>query len=181
MAFDNVVALPKRSPSTESILVPTDGSALSLAAALNAVAFAKRLDARVVAFQAVPAYQYPVYVGGIPFEYPSEAEYEDQCRAIAERYLALISDAATERGVAVATRIEFNAGPAQSIVDAAKRESCSMIFMGSHGRGGLSRVFLGSVAHKTLTLSPLPVMVDRPTLEEVAHAEALMRHSAIEP
>lgn len=181
MVSGNVVALPRNSPRTESILVPTDGSALSLAAAFNAVAFAKRLDARVVAFHAVPAYQYPVYVGGIPFEYPSEADYETQCRAIAQRYLALISDAATAQGVAVSTRIEFNSGPAQSIVDTAKRENCSMIFMGSHGRGGLSRVFLGSVAHKTLTLSHLPVMVDRPSPEEIAHAQELMRQSAIEP
>jgi nucleotide-binding universal stress UspA family protein len=163
------------------MLVPTDGSVLSIAAALKAVAFAKRLDARVVAFHAIPVYQYPVYVGGIPFEYPSEADYEMQCRAIVDRYLDLVVKAAGAQGVAVDTRIEFNSAPAQSIVEAAKRENCSMIFMGSHGRGGLSSVFLGSVALKTLTLAHIPVMVDRPTPEEISHAEELMRQSAIEP
>lgn len=181
MVSGKVVALPRNSPRLESILVPTDGSALSIAAALNAVSFAKRLGARVVAFHAVPVYQYPVYVGGIPFEYPSEADYETQCRAIAERYLLLVSNAAIAQGVTVSTRIEFNAAPAQAIVDAPKRETCSMIYMGSHGRGGLSRVFLGSVALKILTLSHIPVMVDRPTPEEIANAEELMRQSAIEP
>ena len=181
MSSDNVVALQRSGPRFENILVPTDGSALSIAAALKAVEFAKRLEARVVAFNSIPVYQYPVYVGGIPFEYPSEADYEAQCRAIAERYLGLIADAAAVQGVTVNKRIEFNGGPAQAIVEAAKQEHCSLIFMGSHGRSGLSRAFLGSVALKTLTLAHVPVMVDHPTPEEISHAEKLMSQSAIEP
>lgn len=181
MAAGNVVSLHGSSPKFESMLVPTDGSALSIAAALKAVEFAKRMVARVVAFHAIPVYQYPVYVGGIPFEYPSEADYETQCRAIVDRYLGLVVKAASAQGVPVSTRIEFNSAPAQAIVDAAKRENCGMIFMGSHGRGGMSRVFLGSVALKTLTLATIPVLVDRPTPEETAHAEELMSQSAIEP
>lgn len=181
MAAGNVVSLQRNSPKFENMLVPTDGSVLSIAAALKAVEFAKRLDVRVVAFHAIPVYQYPVYVGGIPFEYPSEADYETQCRAIVDRYLDLVVKAAGAQGVTVSTRIEFNSAPAQAIVDAAKRENCSMIFMGSHGRGGLSSVFLGSVALKTLTLAHIPVLVDRPTPEEISHAEELMSQSAIEP
>ncbi|WP_296447681.1 universal stress protein [Rhodoferax sp. UBA5149] len=181
MATGNVVTLQRSSPKFESILVPTDGSALSIAGALKAVEFAKRMGLRVVAFHSIPVYQYPVYVGGIPFEYPSEADYETQCRAIVDRYLGLVANAADALGVTVSTRIEFNSSPAQAIVEAAKRENCSMIFMGSHGRGGLSSVFLGSVALKTLTLAHIPVMVDRPTPEEIAHAEQLMSQSAIEP
>lgn len=181
MVSGKVVAFQKNSPRFETILVPTDGSALSIAAALKAVEFAKRLAARVVAFHAIPVYQYPVYVGGIPFEYPSEADYETQCRAIADRYLGLVANAAEAQGVTVNTRIEFNSEPAKAIVETAKRENCSLIFMGSHGRGGLSKVFLGSVALKTLTLAHIPVMVDRPTPDEISHAEELMSQSAIEP
>ena len=181
MSVGNVVTLQRNSPRFESMLVPTDGSALSVAAALKALDFAKRLGVRVVAFHSIPVYRYPVYLGGIPFEYPSEADYETQCRAIAERYLSIVSEAAGVLGVAVSKRIEFNSAPAQAIVEAAKRENCSMIFMGSHGRGGLSRAFLGSVALKTLTLARIPVMVDHPTPEEIAQAEELMNQSAIEP
>src|SRR3990167_2142819 len=97
MAVSNVVTLPRDSPKVESILVPTDGSALSMAAALKAVEFAQRLQASIVAFNSIPVYQYPVYVGGIPFEYPSEADYETQCRAVAERYLGLVVDAAAKQ------------------------------------------------------------------------------------
>jgi nucleotide-binding universal stress UspA family protein len=180
MCPGNVVAFQRNSPAFETMLVPTDGSALSIAAALKAIEFAKRLHVKVLAFQSIPVYRYPVYLGGIPFEYPSEADYESQCRVIADRYLDLITSAATAQGVAASKLIEFNSGPAQSIVAVALREHCSLIFMGSHGRSGLSRAFLGSVALKTLTLAHLPVMVDRPSAEEVAEAEALMRQCAIE-
>ena len=181
MAADNVVTFQRNEAKSESMLVPTDGSALSIAAALKAVEFARRLQVRIVAFHSIPVYRYPVYVGGIPFEYPSEADYETQCRAIADRYLDLVAGAAAARGVLASKRIEFNSTPAQAIVDAARHESCSMIFMGSHGRGGLSKVFLGSVALKTLTLAQIPVMVDRPTPKEIASAEELMSQNAIEP
>ena len=181
MGADNVVTLQRSSPGFEGMLVPTDGSALSIAAALKAVEFARRLQVRIVAFHSVPVYRYPVYVGGIPFEYPSEADYQTQCRAIAERYLELVVSAAQACAVAAGKLVEFNPATAQAIVDAAKHQNCSMIFMGSHGRGGLSRVFLGSVALKTLTLAQMPVIVDRSTPREIAEAEDWMRRSAIEP
>ena len=181
MGADNVVTLQRGTPGFEGMLVPTDGSALSIAAALKAVEFARRLQVRIVAFHSIPDYRYPVYLGGIPFEYPSEADYQTQCRVIAERYLELVVNAAQARGVVASKRIEFNSALAQAILDAAKHENCSMIFMGSHGRGGLSRVFLGSVTLKTLTLAQMPVIVDRPTPGEIAEAEEQMRRSAIEP
>jgi nucleotide-binding universal stress UspA family protein len=181
MSSATVVALQRNPPPFETMLVPTDGSALSIAAALKAVEFAKRLHVKVLAFQSIPVYRYPVYLGGIPFEYPSEADYERQCRAIADRYLDLVANAATSQGVEACKQIEFNSVPAQAIVDVAKRENCSMIFMGSHGRSGMSRAFLGSVALKTLTLAHIPVMVDRPTPHEIEEAEELMSQSAIEP
>lgn len=180
MDADNVVPLPKAGPKSGNMLVPTDGSALSLAAALKAVAYAWRLQARLVAFHAIPTYQYPVYVGGIPFEYPSEADYESQCRTFAGRYLDLIAEAASDQGVAVGRRIDFDANPAHAIVEAVAHEDCNLIFMGSHGRSGLSRLFLGSVALKTLTLAHIPVLVDHPSPQEIASAEAFMERHAVE-
>lgn len=180
MALDNVLAFHQRSAPFETLLVPTDGSALSIAAALKAIALAKRLEARVVVFTSIPTYQYPVYVGGIPFEYPSEADYEAQCRAIAERYLGVVVQAASALGVVASARVEFNGGPAQAIVEVAQREHCSLIYMGSHGRSGWSKAFLGSVALKTLTLSELPVLVDKPDQEAIAFAQNLLDLHAVE-
>ena len=54
MSTGQVLTL-KRNPSlSETMLVPTDGSALSIAAALKAIEFAKRLGARVLALQSIP-------------------------------------------------------------------------------------------------------------------------------
>lgn len=181
MGSGKVVAFQRAGPRFGNILVPTDGSALSMAAALKAIEFAKRLGARIVAFHCIPAYQYPIYLGGIPFEYPSEAEYDKQCRAIAERYLDVVTKAAEAQGVAADTCIVFHGSPAQAIVDAAKQQDCGLVFMGSHGRGGWSSAFLGSVTQKALTLTHLPILVDRPSAGEISHAKALMEQSAVEP
>lgn len=181
MAVSNVVAFQRPDSLFETILVPTDGSALSIAAALKTVALSKRLQTRMLVFHSVLAYRYPVYVGGVPFEYPSEANYEDQCRTIASRHLTLIAGVAAAQNVEISTRIEFNESPAQAIIEMARRENCGLIVMGSHGRGGLSSLFLGSVAVKTLTLAHIPIMLDRATQEEIRAAEAIMRQRAIEP
>jgi len=122
MVAGNVVRLARNDPKFDTMLVPTDGSALSIAAALKAVLFAKRLQARLVAFHSIPVYRYPVYVGGIPFEYPSEIDYETQCRAIADRYLDLVAAASAAMGVALSKRIEFNTATAPAIRDIACRD-----------------------------------------------------------
>lgn len=49
--------------------------------------------------------------------------------------------------------------PAQEIVREAVKRGADLIVIGTHGRQGLSRVFLGSVAEKALRLSPVPVLV----------------------
>lgn len=181
MVSAKVVAFQRGGPRFDNILAPTDGSVMSMAAALKAIEFAKRLGARVVAFHCIPVYQYPVYLGGIPFEYPSEADYDKRCLAIAEHYLQVVTKAAQAQGVVAQTRIAFNSQPAQAIVEAAQKADCGLIFMGSHGRGGWSSAFLGSITLKTLTLTHLPILVDRPTTGEIAHAQTLMEQSAIEP
>lgn len=180
MACAKVVAFKKPGAATQCFLVPTDGSALSIAGALKAVELARRMEARLVVFSSVPSYHYPIYVGGIPFEYPSETEYEAQCRAIVARYLGLVVDVAAKQGVEAIPRTEFNGNPARAILGAAEDAQCSLIYMSSHGRSGLSRTFLGSVALKTVTLAHIPVLVDHPSPDEIARAEALLKENAIE-
>ena len=98
-----------------------------------------------------------------------------------QRYLDLLVKAAGGHGVEVGTRIVFHGNAAQAIVEAAKEENCGLVFMGSHGRGGWSSAFLGSVTLKALTLTHLPILVDRPTAGEVTHAQALMEQGSVEP
>jgi nucleotide-binding universal stress UspA family protein len=84
-------------------------------------------------------------------------------------------------GVSVGTRLEFNPDPVQGILDAASQEECSLIYLGAHGRSGVSPLFLGHVAHKILSLARIPVLLDRPTPEDVGRAQTLMAQRDIEP
>ena len=54
-----------------------------------------------------------------------------------------------------------NFNVADGIVDAAQTHGCDLIFMGSHGRSGLSRLLLGSVTAKVLSLAHVAVLVYR--------------------
>lgn len=62
---------------------------------------------------------------------------------------------------------------AQAVVDAAERFGADLIVMGTHGRTGLQRVLLGSVAEGVLRRSPVPVVVVPPRAARAARAEAV--------
>ncbi|MEF8809008.1 universal stress protein [Natronomonas sp.] len=79
----------------------------------------------------------------------------------AETVLAGAKDAAADAGVDVTT--ESTVGrPARAIVDYADEQEIDHIVIGSHGRDGISRVLLGSVAETVVRRSPVPVTVIRP-------------------
>jgi nucleotide-binding universal stress UspA family protein len=140
------------------ILVPTDGSDLSIKAARGAVQMAKRLNARIVALTVVEPYAYTTLS-----EYRPEpaGEYEQRVEAIARERLAPIEADAKAANVAVETTVARSFSPFEAIIDTAKRRQCDVIFMASHGRKGLSAVLLGSETQKVLTHSNVPVMVYR--------------------
>ena len=51
--------------------------------------------------------------------------------------------------------------PYEAIIEAAEKCGCDLIFMGSHGRRGISGLLLGSETQKVLTHSKIPVLVYR--------------------
>lgn len=53
----------------------------------------------------------------------------------------------------------MSGSPAASIAEVAKSEGSDLIVMGSHGRRGLAHVLFGSVAERTMTRAPCPVLV----------------------
>lgn len=145
----------------KKILVSTDGSDVSNNAAIKGVQFAKHIGADVVAIYVAPEYQYPIYVEIVPPTYPTEGEYEETMTKTGAVHLQPILDAAKVEGVNCEGMTEFSDVPAERIVGAARDKECDLIYMGSHGRTGLGRFFLGSVTNRVLTLSPVPVLVDR--------------------
>lgn len=144
------------------ILVPTDGSKLSNAAAEAAVRLARALGARVTGFFAAPPATPIVFKGIVPVGYQAPDEHAKSIRKAAGQYLGFIRKTASAAGVACEVVSLTSDYPADAIVTAARKRRCDLIFIASHGRRGVRREsFLGSETQKVLSQSPIPVLVHR--------------------
>jgi nucleotide-binding universal stress UspA family protein len=138
------------------ILHATDFSRASRRAFSTAVGTAKRERARLVLLH-VMVPPSPFTGGELP---PSYLELEARARRDAERRLARCVAEAERAGVRVDARL-VKGVPAEEIVRAARRETPDLIVIGTHGRTGLGRVLMGSVAERVLQRAPCPVMTVR--------------------
>lgn len=145
------------------ILVPTDGSALSLKAARTAAALAKVHKAKMTAIHVIAPYVPPAGGDGIIY-YPesfSPQAYKKASEKEAQNALAKVAAAASAAGVACDTLFVTHDQPWESIVNAARKKKCDVIVMASHGRRGIAGLLLGSETTKVLTHSRTPVLVCR--------------------
>jgi nucleotide-binding universal stress UspA family protein len=78
-----------------------------------------------------------------------------------EKYLKKIETRLTDKGIDVTVRI-IAGDPAVKIVDQARHEKADLIAMSTHGRSGIARWVLGSVADKILHESKIPLWLVRP-------------------
>jgi nucleotide-binding universal stress UspA family protein len=140
----------------EKVLMPTDGSEVSLTAAERALALARLAGAPLhVVFVQEP---YP-YTGIGAASSVGRQEYLAAGQQQVAQAFARVSALAQGQGVSLSTESVEGAGAAEHIVEAAGRCGADVIVMASHGRTGMARVLLGSVASKVLMLSPVAVMI----------------------
>ena len=66
------------------------------------------------------------------------------------------------KGVNVTSKTISVGDPADEIISYIKNEGVDLVIMGTHGRRGVKRTFLGSVANEVITRSPVPVVVINP-------------------
>lgn len=85
---------------------------------------------------------------------------EEEARDEGHRLLEEAAELAAEREREVTTELETGR-PHREIVEMAEDGDYDSIVVGSHGRRGVSRVLLGSVAEKVVRRSPIPVVVVR--------------------
>lgn len=148
------------------ILIPTDGSPLADLAAKAGVVFACEVGAAVVGFTCAATYRYPMNFDGHPYAWPSASEYTEMMSGRMNWDLHVVRNPAEAAGLPFEAVTVLSDHPAEEIVATAERLDCDLIFMGSHGRSGIKRLLLGSVASKVLALSHIPVTIYRPTEEE---------------
>ena len=143
------------------ILVPTDGSDLSLKAARAAAALASKLGARMTAIHVIEPFRPRIYSeGAVAYQaYYSREQYEEGMRKVADRATAKVAAAAG--GVPCDQVCATDSDPWEAIVEAARAQKCDLIVMASHGRKGLAKLLLGSETQKVLTHAKIPVLVCR--------------------
>jgi nucleotide-binding universal stress UspA family protein len=135
----------------EKILLATDGSRHSERALEYARDLALRNDALVIvvhAFEAVPGYL------GEPLKGDLVARHVNVGREIAKQAAIELQDA----GVDVDTEV-LQGPPGAAILDVAEARQVDLIVMGTRGQGELTSLLLGSVSHRVLAHSLVPVMV----------------------
>ncbi|WP_026076118.1 universal stress protein [Noviherbaspirillum massiliense] len=141
------------------ILVPTDGSELSGKAIKAAVELAGKIDGSIVGLCVSEPYPYsPLSEGAIAGD---AATYEARSRELAQRHVQKVKDAAAAANVPCEAMVAQSFSPFEEIIDVARNKGCDVIFMASHGRKGLNRLFIGSETQKVLAHSDIPVMVFR--------------------
>jgi universal stress protein A len=147
--------------SIDTIVVPTDFSDCAPGVVRQAAQLASKVGARVVVMHAVEA---PAGLGGSVLIQPSDSEppievVEHLRRGAAERMPKLLAVAQAE-GVAVGDAV-VHGKPVDAILEAAELLEADLIVMGTHGRRGLNRALLGSVAESVLRRADVPVMTVR--------------------
>jgi nucleotide-binding universal stress UspA family protein/predicted transcriptional regulator len=148
------------------LLVPLDGSALAEDALDPARALAEALGGDVLLLQVTPPAD-----SSSPLVVRSDPE-----AGVAEAMNYLEAVAATMRSSAVAVAARAVAGDvgqtAPTIARLAREEGADLIVMATHGRGGLARLVLGSIATGVLQRTTVPIMLLRPTAMRRAYREA---------
>jgi nucleotide-binding universal stress UspA family protein len=142
-----------------TILVPTDGSSLSDKAIQAAVEFAKMTGGKIVSISVAEPYPYMSLAEGTVA--PDLDLFEKRMEKNAEMNVQKVADAAAAANVPCETYTAASFSPYQAIIDAAMEHHCDVIFMASHGRKGLNKLFVGSETQKVLAHSTIPVMVFR--------------------
>jgi nucleotide-binding universal stress UspA family protein len=134
-----------------SILVPHDFSETAERALAFTLDLAAPLGARINVM-----FAYDVLAYGFP-EAPSMAMDTNQVERAARTALEGVASRARRPGVAVECVVRR--GPAWSEINAAAKEtSADLIVIGTHGRRGVARALIGSVAEKVVRTAPCPVL-----------------------
>lgn len=148
------------------ILTPLDGSSLAERAVIHAVEIARGTGAEVIFLQVVHD----------PIADAPEAGQAEESKALTETaaaaaaYLHGVAASVAEQGVK-ARCVVLEGEPAAVILGFAHKENVDAIVMSTHGRSGLSRLVMGSVAESVALATKRPVMLVKPEKSFAVHID----------
>jgi len=136
----------------DTLIVPLDGSTMAEGALPRATEMARATGARLILLRAVQAHTFP---GADPIEAQVNAVRE------AETYLTGVAERLGALGVTDIKRSVWYGPAAAAIVEAANFNRADMIVMTTHGRTGVGRLVMGSVAESVLRGTTMPILIIR--------------------
>lgn len=136
----------------EDVLIPTDGSEAVEPAIERGIELAERYGATVHGLYVVQ----PLYTVEDGF-----ARVHDAMESVGREALSALQDRAEAVGVDCVTTVRTGT-PHREILDYVADPGVDLVVMGTHGRTGLERYVVGSVAERVVRRSPVPVMTVHP-------------------
>jgi nucleotide-binding universal stress UspA family protein len=160
----------EKEPDLGRIVVPLDGTELAEQILEPAVALAGLMPAAEIVLVRAIRPVMPVDVTPEMLGLGSEAEHvmcqvevlQEELHRETESYLAGIARRLEARGLKVRTHVLVEEKPAEAILHEAEDEHAGLIALETHGRGGLSRLFRGSITDKVVRGAHVPILVHRP-------------------
>jgi nucleotide-binding universal stress UspA family protein len=148
-------------PVFRQMLIALDGSALAERILEPAQALGRLTQAAYTLLHVVEPY---TLVRSAPFTTPTDfdAEGTQRRQLEAQRYLDSITGRLQSTGATVAIDVRVAEQAALAILDAARERQADLLAIATHGRSGLARLLLGSVADKVVRAATLPVLLWRP-------------------
>ena len=141
----------------EKILVPLDGSVLAERAIRHAEEIARGTRSEILLVQAI-SFPMPVVPEAVLVP---DSRWLAEAKKEALRYLDGIAAPLRDAGMRIRTMVDERP-PADAILHVAAREEVDLIVMSSHGRGGLTRLLMGSVAESVFRATSRTVMLVKP-------------------
>ncbi len=149
-------------PILRHVFIPLDGSALAEQILEPAVALGQLLGGDFTLLRIVKPVLFaghdPTVLGDPALGQPAT----EQLQAEARTYLEGVAERLRAQSLRVQTRVIVNTQPAVAILEQSLEPPDGVIALATHGRGGLTRALLGSVADKVVRGATMPVLVCRP-------------------
>jgi len=147
----------------KNILLPVDFSEPSLAATSYGLEFARRFGATLHLMHAIqdPKVYVPIFES---YPLPSRDEFEKYAQTRLDNWI-MSDDAAT----CDISRHWVHGDPHVEVLKYARQHEIDMIVLGTHGRGPVAHLLLGSVAEKIVRSAPCPVLTVRPEGHQFVH------------
>jgi nucleotide-binding universal stress UspA family protein len=151
---------------SERILIPLDGSKLGEAA----ISYINRMIAKlapeerveITLFHVITAVRHSIhYQGGAgPISIPYNEEELSNIKGEAKKYLNKVGLGLQQnKQITVICKTSVSENPADEIIKAEKEVNADLVAMSTHGRSGISRFAIGSVADKVMRGGSVPVLM----------------------